>query len=219
MAAADYTDLATLKAYLSISDTNSDAVLSLCITDASRAIDRLCGRPDGDFGPQTFTRTFDVDLPAELVFAREGETVLARQSIAVPPLLSVTTLKTDEDGDGTFETTWSAATDYLLYPLNAATMGRPYREISANPVSGTRLFPIGQNRVQVVGSWGEASAVPSAIRRAALVQATRYFKRKDAPFGIYGDSDVGVVARLPGLDQDVQAILREGRYLDQWVIA
>ena len=67
-------------------------------------------------------------------------------------LLSVTTLKTDGDGDRTYEKTW-ATTDYDLLPLNATNDQRPYWEIAKAP-NGTLSFPIATRAVEVVGKWG-----------------------------------------------------------------
>ena len=49
-------------------------------------------------------------------------------------LLSVTTLKTDEDGDRTYEITW-ATTDYDLMPYNATleSQAQPYSHLQTTP--------------------------------------------------------------------------------------
>lgn len=68
-------------------------------------------------------------------------------------LLAVSTsLKTDADGDGVYETTW-AASDYTLLPLNAVADERPYTKIETAP-KGTHAFPLITASVEIVGRWG-----------------------------------------------------------------
>ena len=75
-------------------------------------------------------------------------------------LIAITTLKEDEDGDSTFETTWAAA-DYHLYPYDAQPTGdigraRPYHKLEVNQATnGTKgSFSIGQRRFELTGKWG-----------------------------------------------------------------
>ena len=63
-------------------------------------------------------------------------------------LLSITSLKTDEDDDFDYDYTW-ATTDYFLEPLNRI----PKWKITVKP-NGSYSFPCGTNTVQIVGSWG-----------------------------------------------------------------
>ena len=90
-----------VKAQAGISDTTDDAVLDRIIEAVSREIDGYCGRW---FYPIVQTRYY------------RG---LAASRVLVDDLLSVTTLKADDDGDRTYGTTW-ATTDYDLLPFNAA---------------------------------------------------------------------------------------------------
>lgn len=179
-----YATLDELKARLGLSDTVDDAVLEPVIEAASRLVDSATGRV---FYATTETRYFTA-LNDELVY--------------VDDLLTVTSLKTDADGDRTYETTW-ATTDYDLEPYNAA----PYTSIRTAP-SGSYGFPTFRRGVEVTGSWGYCAtgSHPDAINEATLLLAIRLFKRKDAPFGVLGSPEMGV-ARLPAVDPDVQALL------------
>ena len=79
----------------------------------------------------------------------------------VDDLLSVTTLKTDDDWDGVYETTWTAS-DYILEPRNNALRGRPYRQIRVN-VNGDTAFPRNVvDGVEIAGSFGYSSGASSA---------------------------------------------------------
>ncbi len=119
-----------------------------------------------------------------------------------------------------FETTWSAATDYRLYPLNAEVK----REIRPNADIGRYAFPIGQEKVKIEATWGvlEDGETPLPIRRACLLQAMRYYRDSDSTgTGAKASSLGGAWANFGGIDPDVAAILRSvaGRYLEQWISA
>ena len=118
-----YADLATLKfsGVLNITGTGFDIRLRELLETGSRLIDRYCNR---HFYVLVATRKFDGD----------GGTKLP-----VPDLISVTSLKTDDNKDRTFETTW-AATDYLLYPPNAdptKEWGGPYSRVVVDTEAGS----------------------------------------------------------------------------------
>lgn len=50
--------------------------------------------------------------------------------------------------------------------------------------------------------------VPSVIKLAAQLQGERWFKRRDAPFGVMGSAEFGNFTRLlPKLDPDVELML------------
>ena len=67
--------------------------------------------------------------------------------------------------------------------------------------------------MEIIGSWGYASTAPHDIREACLIQASRLFKRKDAPFGVAGTPEAGQMM-LPALDPDVRALLRKYRRVE-----
>jgi len=53
-----------------------------------------------------------------------------------------------------------------------------------------------------------ATVLPD-IKEAATLKAIRLFKRKDAPFGVLGPTEVGQVSVIPGFDPDEKRILDE----------
>lgn len=177
-----YATVEALKSRLGIADTVDDYELHGACFAASRAIEQFCERTFYRSG--TEARTF---TPANLYAVKLPE---------FNDLVSVTTLKTDASGDGVFELTWSAS-DYQLQPVNpgAAPEQRPYTRIRA---VGTLLFPLPvptlmrTDLVQVTGVWGWP-AVPYAIRQAALILAAETFKLKDAPFGVAGFGELGLI--------------------------
>lgn len=173
-----YCTPAMLKGRRGITDTGDDAEILGACRAVSRWIDkRYCKR---HFYRQTATRTFEAT---------------GLYCLEVPDLVSVTTLKTDAAGDGTFETTW-ASTDYQLLPVNAPTElePEPYTEIRA---IGTQTFPVPyssylarRDRVQIVGVWGWP-AVPEPVIEAAKILVGDYQKLGAGAFGVVGYGDWG----------------------------
>jgi len=120
-------------------------------------------------------------------------------------LVSLTTLATDNDQDGTYECTWSA-TDYKLGPPNSALDGWPYNIIRRTPW-GLYVFPAGlQDGVKLVGKFG-FPAVPDVIKEACYLQSYRLYLRKTAPFGVAGSAEMGQSLVIPKLDPDVEEMI------------
>jgi hypothetical protein len=54
----------------------------------------------------------------------------------------------------------------------------------------------------------QLSPVPAAVKLATEIQAERFFKRRDAPFGVVGSAEFGNFARLLNkLDPDVELLI------------
>jgi hypothetical protein len=198
MTTFNYIGLGEVKKALGIAltDTDDDELLSLAIGAACEVVNNYCGRR---FNLESATR----------YYAAEYEDVLY-----IPDLVSVTTLKTDEGGDGTFERTWQT-TDFLLYPYGSLEVDRPYGKITRAP-DGDYLFPTGARLVQIVGTFG-FSEVPEAVRWATLQQAIRFYKRKDAPFGVTGSAEMGQLLVIPTLEPDVRMALA-GYRAGPWIV-
>lgn len=87
-------------------------------------------------------------------------------------LLSITTIKVDEDGDGIFEVTLTAGTDYYLWPYNAAGAGLPYRAVDLAPNGQMFAWPVGQYAVQIVGKWGHSEILQAVVSSGVAVTGT-----------------------------------------------
>ncbi len=79
-------------------------------------------------------------------------------------IVSITTLQTDEDGDGVFENTWTIDDDYVLLPHNAALDGDCYNKIQIAS-NGAYRFPANRHSsVKIVGKFGHATSVVTEVR-------------------------------------------------------
>jgi len=174
-----YASLSEFKAAVGITDTADDGALQSVLDATDTLIDLYCDRKTG-FGTASETRFYT---------AEDYEYVLTDD------LVSVTTLQTDDDANGTYETTWTAGTDYVLAPRNAALDGFPYTEIDTS-VTWPRNFPkdvyLG---VRVVGVFGFPS-VPAAVKQAEIIQAGAVWNSRTAPFGVIGSADLGGILRM-----------------------
>jgi hypothetical protein len=177
-----YITLASLKRALNITGTTDDGALMEKLEEASRAVDDICGRR---FYSATETRYY---------------TALNRHFLAVDDLLSVTTLQTDDDSDDTYENTW-AITDYVLAPYNASAEGNPYWRIEKLH-NGGYDFPVHVRRgVKITGVFGY-STVPAPVAGACRLLAARLWNRPNAPFGVTGSADLGMI-RVNPRDPDI----------------
>lgn len=185
-----YCTLNEVKTLLGIplDDDDDDDILGAAIEAACRWIEQLCGQRfwcDEDDVTRYQTAGF-----ADVLFLDEG-------------LVSLTSLETDQDGDGVYETRW-AESDYVLRPRHAALDNKPYTFISV--ASGGRYaFPLLEEGVKLTGKFGYP-AVPGEVKQAALLMAARLYKRKDAVFGVMGIPEAGML-RVEGVDQDVMMLL------------
>ena len=165
-----YVSLDTLKSggVLNITGSGDDTRLRILIEAASRVVDRYCNR---HFYVFSGTKRFD------------GGGI---SSLHVPDLISIDAggLKTDDNRDRTFETTW-ATTDYRLNPTNSAPTdgnnpaSRPYTRIAVDLDAGSKAgFPRGVETVQVVGRWGwwqhfeRATETANAVADATITSVT-----------------------------------------------
>ena len=168
--ANSYVSLDTFKSagVLNITGTGDDARLLSLLESVSRLIDRYCNR---HFYVLNATRKFDGD---------------GTQRLLSPDLVSVDAsgVKTDDNKDRTFETTW-ATTDYLLLPSNADPtsannpQSRPYGSVEVDTDAGTKAdWPVGRLTVQIAGQWGwwrhlkRASETANAVADAITTSVT-----------------------------------------------
>jgi hypothetical protein len=176
-----YVTVAELRAWLGINDGADDALLEQACSSAAAWIDEYCG--------QTFTVATSA---TERLFEADSWNVVRVDSIGSTSGLVV---KTDDNDDGTAETTWTVTVDYVLLDVNGRTVGTnagPYRAFRA---VGSKTFPssmTGRPLVAITARWGWP-ATPATVKQAAYVLAAEQWKQKDAPFGVASFGDFGAI--------------------------
>jgi len=183
---------------MSISDNTDNDLLENLVESASRSIDRIANR------------RFYLDATASARLYRAYSNIF----VFVDDIGSTSGLivKTDEDGNGTYSKTLTLNTDFILDPLTSQSLNRPFTQLTM--VSNTESWPIFPGitsnglrpGVQVTARWGWPS-VPDDLNMACLILTADLYKRKDAPGGILGLGDLGVV-RMSPIGRDVTAMVR-----------
>jgi hypothetical protein len=144
----------------------------------------------------------------------------AAQHISIDDFVSVSAVATDDDGDGTYETAWTANSDYWLGPRNAVADGKPYRLLNRNQVTGRYLFPPWENGISVTGACGYSAQTPDQIRQLCMTVAA-LFARPLLEMSIPGvqsyklANDLSItmdVQDLPPAEQSIIAQYRDGLF-------
>ncbi len=182
--APDYVTLAEIKAQLGIDDTEDDVLLAVMITTSCRAIDTETNRQFGATAGAE-ARTYRAEWRDERA---------AWVAVIDDTFASTVTIE-NNDGD--------AITDYRLEPRNAAALGRPYeRLVVGRDSSVVPVWPDYELEV-TANPWGW-TAVPPAVKGATRLQVSRFFARRESPYGVAGSPDLGSEIRLLAkLDPDV----------------
>lgn len=204
-----YTGKEELKSRLNITDNNSDYEIQLAIQAVTNWINVYTGR---HFYQITETRTYQPsniwELPVDDI-------------VSTPAVAANTQVNLDYDGDGIYEIAWGnpappigTGLNYVLklgtpsgyednFNVNAAGVPRPYTQLQAlmsgqgqNPAGGGWLpfvWPYTHlNRVQVIATWGWP-VIPPSVQQASLLLCTDVFKSKDAPWGVAGTAETGLM--------------------------
>ena len=155
-------------------DTKDDAAIEAVIEAVSRSFDEICWQ-------RFYTTSSD---------ETRYYTAVRRYELFLPDrIVSINTLKTDEDGDRTYEVTWTN-TDYDKMPYNATLDGEPYRWLETTP-NGDYSFPVGIAKgVEISGKFGWSSAPPGIVE-ACLLASHRLMARRNSPYGVSGAAAVG----------------------------
>ena len=174
--APDYVTVGDLRSYRRLGDAGDDVELALAVTSASRAIDEATGRQFGKTDGAE-TRTYDAGWSDE-----HGLYV-----VEIDDVMNLTGFVATVSG--------AAVTNYRLWPRNAAQQGRPWERMYLRSVTPDPLG-CGLGTVDITANpWGW-TAVPTTIKNASLLQASRLFADRNAPFGVAGSPDMGNEMRL-----------------------
>jgi hypothetical protein len=186
-----YTSQALVKAYLGIPSATSseNTAIDNAIAAADAEIDQITGRtfvvPSGATA-KTFIPYDDYTLYVDDVAQLTGLVV-----------------KEDTSLDGTYDTTLTITTDYVVDGNNA-----PYRVIKRVDGDTWPRDRYGRPTVEITAFYGYGMAVPDQIKQCSLVIAARLYQRRSSPLGFQaGSVDVGFV-RISRTDPEVIALLR-----------
>ena len=173
-----------LAEYVGTPDVQDTALLQDAVNVACKHIDSMC------------RRTFDVAPTATSSATARIYAVQDAYLVSVDDFWSTTELviQTDDDDDGTFETTWTAA-DYELLPVGARMDdGSTGVYWHVNAVD-SRTFPTGTRRrgvLKVTARWGWPD-VPAAVRSAAMELGKDAYSARLNRGGVIVDGGTGAV--------------------------
>lgn len=191
-----YCSLADVKAALRIQDTVDDALIENSINSASRLIDQYCNRYfySGTAGEVRYYKAND----GYMCWIDDAQAITEVMTAATDPTI--------------FDTTWQAS-DYQVLPINRVANGG-YYPITAITATDNYLFPVWADiaLVKVTGTFGWPS-IPEPIKFAAIIQASRLFKRLESPLGVAGVSDIGIMRVGANIDGDVAQLINPFRLL------
>lgn len=176
-----YATVAELTEYLGLTSNLSAGVVVTAERTArlSQALAAASAHIEQDTG-RVFTNT-----TATKQLTCDGGDVLL-----IPDLVSVTTLKVDDNADGVYEITLTTA-DYELNTYHETQPGWPYEYIvRVDDYWPVRTFAGRRRLVEIVGVWGWA-AVPTPIKQACLLLAARLVQRSNAALGVQAVGDLG----------------------------
>jgi len=175
----------SLKAFIGIPDSDSvdDSLLDNSINAACRQIDAFCGRKF----------YADTNATARKYFTNHPYRLFVDDISTTTGLV----VKYDDNDDGTFETTVPSAS-YNLLPLNGVVGGieiSPFYVIELIS-DGDYEWPLSKfsNRpfAEITAKWGYPS-IPEPIIQAATLLSGELFAMRNAPLGVAGVADFGVV--------------------------
>lgn len=189
-----YVTAAEMRAWVGVSDADSQSLLDAAVTAAQGLIDDWCGQ---QFDQTTATARTFVPVSWQVLHLPPPSRISTTTSLVVAT----------GAGDGTFGTTWSTS-DYLLEPTAEYVSGvqRPWRTIRAVGNYTFNVIAHSPATVRVTAKWGWA-AVPAAVKQATLIVAADLFKAKDSAFGVAGFGEFGAVRVGSRINPQAQALL------------
>lgn len=206
----DYITATEFKNYVRIelNDTVDDIFIALDITAASRAVDKCCSTRHNGLGAR---RQFGkVDVPEARYYTPRWDAKQARWVIEIDDVINATgmVVSVDLDNDDVYEGT---ITNYVLRPRDAAVNNRPFTQISVGINSNVQPIYWTDSARVTTDQWGWSSTNPlvtGVVKRATLLQAHRFNKRRTAPFGIAGAAqNNSEVYKMDRVDPDIEQML------------
>lgn len=191
--APDYITGDDLAAELRIDDDVDDVQLARWATSGSRAVDDHCKRQFGQVAaPEARLYTPAWSKSRCMWLVQIDDTMVTPTEVAV-----------EQYAAGVFV----VVTGSVLRPFNAPAKNRPWTELALPDTAAVGSVFGRQGSVRVTAKWGWA-AVPTEVKEASFLQASRFAIRRDSPYGIAGSPDTSSELRLLAkVDPDVAVSL------------
>jgi hypothetical protein len=185
-----YGTLQQLRAAAGITDANNtdhDPALEIAGNSAARMIDSHCGRR---FWQDSVVQTVEFDADEHRCLELPGQFEISTTTGLI--------VKVDSGDDGTYETTLTLNSDFVLRRPYGKPTTWPYTQIRLTPNSQVS-FPLDTAfpAVQITAKFGwPGGTVPADVLEAWIVQAVQLYKSDAAPFGGVSVGLDGGVLRL-----------------------
>ncbi len=160
--AAEPVSLAEAKAHLRVDITEDDSLITALITAARQHAEAITRR-------QLVTATWDLTLDGW----PDGDTIL----MPLPPLQGVTSITYKDSGETVYAL---LATDYIVD--KAEEPGRIVLAYGKTWPSAA-LYPAAAITVRFTAGYGDAAAVPQAIKQAILLLVAHWYENREATIG------------------------------------
>lgn len=186
-----YITLDELKNHVGVTGTSDDTQLQLALNAAVEAVDHFTKRHF-----RTVDTTDDAAKTTRVFTAKSARLVLIDDAAQVDSVEDRATPTSD------YETV--DASNYEAKPGNAAADDRPFTRLKRL----TGWWPEGEDGVRVT-AWFGWPATPHGIQEATLLQASRFYRRREAPLGIsqVPSADGAGMRLLSKLDADVELMI------------
>ncbi len=203
-----YATVADLKQEIGLRSTDAGVLASLLelLTAASRAIDRICNRPE-DY--------FVADVAASYRYYRGDGTIWQD----IDECVSITDVAVKDSRMSSSYTAWSTPAtntaedgDWIAWPTNKT----PYRQLMVNPHGdyGSWRWSTDLNTVRVNAKWGAYVTIPPQIEQACIMLATRWYRLLKAQMSrVVTSGEFGRLIFKQPIDADVATVLIEGRFV------
>lgn len=182
-----YCTLKEIKSALRVTDSLDDPLLSMAVESASRLIDSYTSR--------TF---YSVTSSTRLFVPQDNFVCEIDDAIAISLV---------EVNDDSGWETWQTAS-YQKEPLNGIVDGLTgYPTTRLRAIADQLFVKLAEEAtVRVTATWGFAT-IPTAVKQATIIQASRIYKRLDSPLGVAGFGDLGAIRVSSRLDPDVAQLV------------
>jgi hypothetical protein len=191
-----YTTVDVVKAMLNASNTTAfEDEVTQAVATASRACDKACDRV-------FYLR--DVSNDEVRTYTPKYPIVLE-----IDDLVAYTSVESDQDGDGSFETIWVLHTDFEFGPDNADLDGRPWERLKVKPWANHTRFPYwNPSSVKVTGRFGWLEVPDGIVSLTNLLAVRLIVRTRMAPLGVAGIGVDGAV-RVAKEDPEMAALIRD----------